>query len=295
MALRLLGVLVLLLLGTHAGGQTRPSSAPATGTTSLQAYSYQTEATAARSASACLEAASTAMNFDLAQGPTPNSRTPTAHGPSPSGAATAETETEADPQAGKLLPRNSFHEIQVIVDGQGHAITFKAPCLPVFLDGLQLDLREAAARQAKKAPSDARTQAGAGAAQTSGTAPNIIAQTDAHARWFFDIGAAAVLQVLGVDLEASALAVPSLSKQLMQVHERFRELLRDSCRRHFKHGGIGAYRLHEASSLLSDPMCEDVYEDLLQFYSGVSTAEARKLVSTARESPLVSSLLDWES
>jgi hypothetical protein len=78
--------------------------------------------------------------------------------------------------------------------------------------------------------------------------------------------ARSVLSDLGVFTESAA---PALAGKLQNVDSNRRESLRDACRSHFRsHGGMGVLGGEDVSGLLGDHCCDEVQQDLLEFYVG---------------------------
>jgi len=78
--------------------------------------------------------------------------------------------------------------------------------------------------------------------------------------------ARSVLSDLGVFMESAG---PSLAGKLQNADSNRRESLRDACRSHFRsYGGLGLLGGDDVSSLLGDRCCDEVQQDLLEFYVG---------------------------
>mmetsp|Transcript_29161 Transcript_29161/g.37619 ORF Transcript_29161/g.37619 Transcript_29161/m.37619 type:complete len:145 (+) Transcript_29161:73-507(+) len=66
----------------------------------------------------------------------------------------------------------------------------------------------------------------------------------------------------------------SLAKVLEDFNESFSDSVLQACRlRHFNHGGLGLLAEEDYQLLLGDECCQEVAEDLLQFYRGSDTLE----------------------
>lgn len=63
-------------------------------------------------------------------------------------------------------------------------------------------------------------------------------------------------------------AVEALALELAERDRGRVETLRDHCRTHFRHGGIGVLAFEDEESLLADDTCEEVRDELLAFYIG---------------------------
>ena len=85
----------------------------------------------------------------------------------------------------------------------------------------------------------------------------------AQRRW---LGVAqAILQMLDVH---DPYAAPALAKQLAEKAMWRGEELREHCRDHFWWGGISMLGYEDVQRLEADPICEDVVEELINFYIG---------------------------
>lgn len=63
-------------------------------------------------------------------------------------------------------------------------------------------------------------------------------------------------------------AAPALGHQLAEREEWRLETLRDKCREHFVHGGIGMLGFMDVQALLDDPKCNEIQAELIDFYVG---------------------------
>ena len=63
-------------------------------------------------------------------------------------------------------------------------------------------------------------------------------------------------------------AAPALALQLSEREEWRLESLRDRCRKHFVHGGIGILGFMDVQALLDDPTCDEIQAELIDFYIG---------------------------